>query len=318
MAEEKYVFHDDEDRGNKTGFKSKLDGFLEFVWNSRTKEFLGRDGASWAKVSLFYGVFYLLLGGFFIGMLSVFFYMTPTDKPTYYGVSSIMNSRTATLNPGLGFRPQIDPEDNLIKYNPLIDDDKDFGLQKYVKNLRIFLREKYSKPDENVEDCKGDEPKKDLAYQGKSCKFDYEELFKNTPCTEANYFNYKNAAPCVLLKLNKIVSWIPESAANKSVTIECVGENSFDKDNLKQVVYYSENGEDKVGKIPLKYFPYNGQKSYRSPFVWVKLNVTENVLVNIECNAYASNIENERITRRGLTKFALFLQSDKNRVKREL
>ena len=31
----------------KPGFCSKLKGIVKFVWNSRTKEFCGRDGSSW-------------------------------------------------------------------------------------------------------------------------------------------------------------------------------------------------------------------------------------------------------------------------------
>jgi len=72
----------------------------EFIWNPKTKEFLGRDGASWGKVSLFY------------------------------------------LCPGLGFRPQIDPEDHLIIYDPKSYEstyNSGYGSRQYVENLRIFL-----------------------------------------------------------------------------------------------------------------------------------------------------------------------------------
>ena len=94
-----------------------------------------------AKVSCFYGVFYTLLGGFFIGMLAVFFAVTPKDKPTYYGVSSVMNSRSSKLNPGVGFRPHIDPEDHLIRYNPSVYRESQIGADKYIKNLQQFLDE---------------------------------------------------------------------------------------------------------------------------------------------------------------------------------
>jgi hypothetical protein len=46
MAEEaKYIFDDDED--NVPGFVQKLGDIVRFIWNSKTKEFCGRDGASW-------------------------------------------------------------------------------------------------------------------------------------------------------------------------------------------------------------------------------------------------------------------------------
>ena len=108
----------------------------EFIWNKNTNEFLGRTGISWAKVSFFYAIFYTLLGGFFIGMLAVFFQIMPQDKPTYYGEQSTMAQKG--LNPGLGFRPQIDVEDNLIQFNPSLYEN---SYKVYSDNLRIFLED---------------------------------------------------------------------------------------------------------------------------------------------------------------------------------
>lgn len=130
MVQEEYVF-DDHPNTKKKG------GIGKFIWNSESREFLGRDGASWGKVSLFYAVFYACLGSFFVGMLAVFVHFMPRDKPTYYGESSTMNSRG--LNPGLGFRPQIDVEDHLIMFNPLIKESQSEGHLKYVRNLENFL-----------------------------------------------------------------------------------------------------------------------------------------------------------------------------------
>jgi sodium/potassium-transporting ATPase subunit beta len=255
-------------------FKRKVHGFFEFIWNTKTREFCGRDGASWAKVSLFYGIFYLLLGGFFIGMLAVFFAVTPKDKPTYYGVSSVMSQKG--LNPGMGFRPQIDPEDLIIKYNPLVHVESDFGLEKYFSNLKIFLNDKYdSVPNENTVDCSGSES----AGEDKSCKFDYKTIYDNTSCTAENKFGYESQAPCVLIKLNKvllltlysaypnqiqtfalkfkIISWQPKTQQD-FIAIRCNGENPFDVDNIRKITYLSENHPEnnQEARIPNKYFPY--------------------------------------------------------------
>ena len=53
----------------------------------------------------------------------------------------------------------------------------------------------------------------------------------------------------------------------------------------------------------------SAQKEYRAPFVWAQFDVSANVLVNIECRAYADNIEHERVTRRGLTKIVIKVQN---------
>jgi hypothetical protein len=47
MVEDKYTFEDEEEK--KGGCVSKLIGFGNFIWNSETKEFCGRDGMSWGK-----------------------------------------------------------------------------------------------------------------------------------------------------------------------------------------------------------------------------------------------------------------------------
>ncbi len=39
---------------------------------------------------------------------------------------------------------------------------------------------------------------------GKSCNFDYKDIFKGTNCTKENKLSYNNPNPCVLIKLNKV------------------------------------------------------------------------------------------------------------------
>lgn len=131
MVQQEFVFDDVETKESKKGGGS-------FLWNSETREFLGRDGASWAKITFFYAIFYTCLASFFVGMLAVFVSFMPYDKPTYYGSSSTMAS-SSRLNPGLGFRPQIDVEDSLIMYNPLVADNPTEGYIRHTRNLKNFL-----------------------------------------------------------------------------------------------------------------------------------------------------------------------------------
>ncbi len=190
-----YTFHNIDERQNKIEqYRTYVINFFNFVWNSETKEFCGRDGLSWAKISLFYGVFYAILSGFFIGLLAVFSVTVPTDKPKYYGQSSVISSRG--LNPGLGFRPQIDPEDFTIKYEP-----SGRIAEKYIANLNIFLNDKYdSVSNGDAIDCYDSVE----ASQEKSCKFDYRTIYENTDCMVDKKFGYDSYAPCVLIKVNKV------------------------------------------------------------------------------------------------------------------
>lgn len=45
MAETEYRFD-----GEEKQQKSAIAGFMGFLWNSETKEFCGRDGASWGML----------------------------------------------------------------------------------------------------------------------------------------------------------------------------------------------------------------------------------------------------------------------------
>lgn len=292
--------------------KNAMKEFGKFLWNSETKEFCGRDGASWGKVSLFYAIFYLCLGSFFVGMLAVFVQIMPTDKPTYFGESGTISSRG--LNPALGFRPQIDVENNLISFNPTEAEGKN-GYKKLVRNLGNFLDAKYGNVnEENLIDCGDGVDYSDELRKGKSCRFDYTKLFEKTPCSKEKQYGYDTDKPCVLVKLNKMIDYIPTNEENSTTTsnirIQCYADTALDKDNLEKVTYYYGDNEssDQHGLINFKYYPFYAQKDYRAPFVMAQFEVKPNVLVNIECRAFAGNIKYERVTRRGLTKIVIQVQ----------
>merc|ERR1712223_1562216 len=53
----------------KPEVKHGWEGFLNFFWNPETGEFLGRNGMSWLKISVFYIIYYSFLTLFFMLML---------------------------------------------------------------------------------------------------------------------------------------------------------------------------------------------------------------------------------------------------------
>ena len=80
--------------------------------------------------------------------------------------------------------------------------------------------------------------------QGKSCDFDFRELFEQTGCTELNHYGYKSNRPCVLIKVNKIYGWTPEFDKEKKKKIEviCKGEVFAEKNyffNLINNFYFT-------------------------------------------------------------------------------
>jgi sodium/potassium-transporting ATPase subunit beta len=316
-----------------------LRSFGHFLYNSEDRTVIGRDSLSWAKISLFYLVFYSGLASLFIAFLAVFYAQLDLKRPTYYSETSLMASRIK-INPGLGYRPQIDPEDSLIYYH--LNESRETH-ENQVRSLQIFLEHNYDlKPNQSlIDDCENKTPAElsELLSNG-SCNFDYRKILNRTLCDPADNFGYKHG-PCIAVKLNKIYSWLPEPyenssflPANKSffemaekneeviktnVLVHCEGEYGTDKDNLKKakVLYFSSVSAKykvyKIGLVPTFYFPYANQDEYRQPLVFVKfLELPANTLVNVVCRAYASNIDSDdKLNLRGMTKLQLFVKSDK-------
>ena len=47
--------------------------------------------------------------------------------------------------------------------------------------------------------------------------------------------------------------------------------------------------------IDIKYYPYDGQEDYLSPFIWVQfMNMTHNMVVKVRCKFFAKNIRFHR------------------------
>lgn len=70
------------------------------------------------------------------------------------------------------------------------------------------------------------------------------------------------------------------------VWLTCEGENPADKENIGQITYFPGPF------FRSYYYPYTNSPGYLQPLVAVQFHGPENgVLINIECRAYAGNIE---------------------------
>ena len=86
------------------------------------------------------------------------------------------------------------------------------------------------------------------------------------------------------------------------VWLHCDGEDDPDRENIGLVTYIPFRG------FPGYFYPYRNQRGYLSPIVMVQLkNPVPGVLMNIECTAWAANIQHSRLKRRGLTHFELIM-----------
>lgn len=288
----------------KKTFKEKLSDFGGQLYNKQYREFLERDSKAWFKLSAFYFVFYLLLSCFFLILVLILYAILDLKQPTYYNDQSVMASRNK-INPGMGFRPQPDPEYDII-------DLSESSSKKYYQSLENFLKPYERNKENNF-----------TGAHGFKVTYNYEDAIKNTPCSRENQYGLNSTKPCVVVKLNKIFGWLPgklsspplnitgaEKASKYFVYIACNGENSADRDNVGQLDYYSSYPGTEIGGIDFKYFPYRNQPGYLQPLVFVHFkSLSVNTLINVECKAYAKNIDNtDKVNKRGMVKFQLFIR----------
>lgn len=286
--------------------ETKWQSFKKMIWNSETQECLGRTGLSWFKITLFYIIFYACLAAFWTCMLVVFYQTLENDQPKWKLDSSRIGS-----SPGLGFRPSP-PQDNidstLIWFNATRNETVDY----WVQNLNDYLKP-YRERDTGgiVQTCLREHASKDRA-----CYFEI-KTGKDQPCSPERQYGYPEGKPCVLIKLNRIYDWVPETYEEPpadlakhlkktfekdQVYVTCIGENSADKDNIGEIDYHPSQG------IPSYYFPFVNQRGYVSPFVFVQFShINRGVLVNIECRAWAKNINFDRGDRLGSVHFELLV-----------
>lgn len=291
-----------------SGFRERMNSLAVFLWNNEEKTFLGRGGKGWAEIGVFYLIYYSCLAGFFCGMLAVFYQTVDESRPKLTGDSSLLKG-----NPGMGFQPMPDVEYTLVRFREPSSSYK-AHFDSIMKVLKPYKKAHEAK---TGVDCStsGDVP------EDEACQIDYEALTKS--CNEANSFGYglDPPRPCILMRLNKIFDWMPETYSDESVAefdeemqevirnapdmiyIQCIGENPADKDNLgTNITYYPSQG------FPHFYYPYRNQKGYLAPVVFVQFNsAVENIAMMVECRALAPNINYDRQEKEGGVHFELLI-----------
>ncbi|KDR20644.1 Sodium/potassium-transporting ATPase subunit beta-2 [Zootermopsis nevadensis] len=291
------------------------------LYNRETGAVLGRTGTSWAKIGLFYLIFYGILAGLFIVCLWVFYQTLDPRIPSCKLSSSLIGT-----SPGLGFRPSP-PMDNvestLIWYKGTDPEQ----YQYWTKNLEKFL-EVYRKPGltpgrgQNIYNCDYDKPPN----ENQVC----DVIVKNwDPCTQENNFNYHKSAPCIFIKLNKIYDWRPEFYNDtnnlpekmprdlkahigmlkterpswlNTIWVSCEGESPADVENIGPITYIPTRG------FPGYFYPYKNSEGYLSPVMAIHFQRPRTgILINIECKAWARNIIHDRQERVGIVHFELMI-----------
>jgi sodium/potassium-transporting ATPase subunit beta len=314
-------------------------GFRQFLWNSETSEFLGRTGSSWCKITFFYICFFTGLAAFFGLMLFIFYKTLDLEKPRWVGKNGLIGG-----NPGVGFRPMPDQDKNVESTLIWVNRANEQNQSYWADEIDVFVQKYKNTSSGNGEQCSFKNDKR--ATEDTFCFVDIDKM-KGCVATAQDKYGYTGgiSKPCVLIKLNKIYGWKPEPYKTErdlklaeerkmpkdlierirnlqsndssefdkreldTVWVSCEGENPADKENMGPINFYAPGIErENFPGIPGYYFPYLKQNGYHAPFVFVRFeNPQVNVLIQIECKAWAKNIEADRQLRLGSVHFELML-----------
>lgn len=265
--------------------------FKQFMWNPRTREFMGRTGSSWALIIIFYIIFYAFLTAMFSLTMWVMLQTIDEYTPKY-------TDRLAS--PGLMIRPKTDSLD--IVYN--MSDSSSWNasvsaLNEFLSNYNDSIQADNNVPcnftSYNIQEDSGDvrnHPKT-------ACQFNRSSLVDCSGDDDPTY-GYSNGTPCVLIKMNRVINFqpVPLFSNQTYVTVSCSA-SVKSGETLLTTYFPSSSSTDASnhGIISLKYFPYYGKKAqtnYTQPIVAVQFsNITHNVEYTVKCAIYAKNIQFE-------------------------
>ncbi|KAF3840702.1 hypothetical protein F7725_006564 [Dissostichus mawsoni] len=178
-------------------------GWKEYVWNPRTREFLGRTASSWGLILLFYLVFYIFLAGMFCLTMYVMLQTLDDHKPKWQDRLStpVQCLRVLTPSPlsltGMVIRPKAD-EYYEITYNT----QKTESWDMYAQTLDKFLSRKSGLfTSKSLLGEVKNNPKR-------SCQFN-RTILEDCSGINDRYYGYQDGKPCIIIKLNRVIGMLP-------------------------------------------------------------------------------------------------------------
>ncbi|XP_018602044.1 protein ATP1B4 isoform X1 [Scleropages formosus] len=249
----------------KKTFKQKMAELKKYVWNPETREFMGRSGKSWSLILLFYSVLYAFLAAMFAACMWALMWSINPYAPTY-------NDRV--MPPGMMMLPR--------SYNGF---DISFNASdvsswiKYVETLQEYLKpyDDALQEQQNVYCTKEgyymQEEEKESA-QRRACQFKRSWL-KDCSGLQDPDFGYSQGKPCVLLKMNRILGYLPGQGTPVYVT--CTVKKGEQK-NIGIMEFYPSN------VFKLMYYPYYGKLRH------VSMNFSIWVVFQKLCNLFYLNL----------------------------
>lgn len=314
-------------------YEHESETFLQFLWNKKDGTVMGRTGGSWARIGIFYLIFYSFLAGWFSVMLGVFWTtLDPQTNPSYMPAERDGSKGGSLLqSPAMGYIPKPkhdNVESTLIWFKQNDAKDVKYWADYLNNTITNYYEHRGGNTDgQNLVNCDGKRKRDD----NEACIFD--PVLLGPDCQKKDQFGYSQGKPCVIIKMNKMINWRPETFKDTAdlkkekvldkmpnelkqymndtstngvfdpkIWVSCEGENPADKEYIGKISYYPYPGFNAV------FFPYRNQPGFMNPLVGVVFeNPTPYVLINVRCTAWAKNIEVEPSKRLGLVHFELLV-----------
>jgi len=319
--------------GFMEGLSQSLSAFGKFLYDSENGLVMGRNGKSWARISVFYLFYYAFLACLFAISINITLSCLSDETPYF---------QTRLQAPGVVIQPKLPSfveQNSDIKYSI-----KGGSYEKYVTQLNDFLAP-YQESEQKGEDFKDCTVKVDVSDANQPNQKVCRQNITQLGLCAGGDFGYSEGSPCLLLKVNRIINWSPaaytdltkqDNAENRAdnskapslqeflteedisyskdlMYISCYGISDEDKENLgmtgdnaaNAVQYFPEANPG----IPSWNYPYHGKKiqpAYLSPVIAVKFNqIKRGVSISMGCKAYALNILDDERTNSGYIHFKI-------------
>uniref|UniRef100_A0A3P8ULC9 Sodium/potassium-transporting ATPase subunit beta n=1 Tax=Cynoglossus semilaevis TaxID=244447 RepID=A0A3P8ULC9_CYNSE len=294
----------------KRTLHQKIDDLKTYLWNAETNEFMGRSGKSWSLILLFYAALYLFLAAMFGGCIFCLMWSISPYHPTF-------NDRV--MPPGMTMAPHLEGHD--IAFNAT--DRKSW--KKYTRSMDEYLRP-YNDGAQERKNIRCSQTgyfmQDDLeeSAERKACQFKRSWLGECSGLKDPHY-GYSQGRPCILLRMNRILGYLPGEGKPVNVTCEvkkgaaaALGEVQFFPKSIFDLKYYPYYGKLRhVSLVTFQtvircsqqlvtvYSPPVHQGNYSAPVVAVRFASVQNgAQIQVQCKLNGKGIINDSSTDRYL------------------
>ncbi|XP_031414030.1 potassium-transporting ATPase subunit beta [Clupea harengus] len=259
----------------------RCEDFGRFVWNPDHGTFMGRTPVKWVCISLYYVAFYVVMTALFALALWTLMYTLDPYAPDY---------QDRLLSPGVMVWPDVYNEENLELFYNMSEKS---SLDRMAQCLRDFLipyNDTLQESCHRMHQCKPGHYNLQTSFDAPghtkwSCPFN-QSVLEQCSGLEDPTFGYNGTKPCVIIKMNRIISFLPNNGTGMAPYVNCTALEGHE--NVDWIEYFPSNGT-----FDLSYFPYYGkqaQPSYVNPLVAVKIHLIGQRSAKIQCRVVAHNI----------------------------